>query len=154
MSSEIILVFLRVVSAALLLLFLSVIVMLIWRDLKVALRSIDLERRIYGRLIVGHQTKQGFLPTGSVYPLLMLTSIGRSPTNGIAIEDDFVSVDHAVIALRDGQWWIEDRQSLNGTMVNGDRLTEPMIITSGDLISIGRLTFRLEVEEPLKWSSR
>lgn len=84
--------------------------------------------------------------TGEDYPLLPLTSLGRSPTNTIPINDTFASSEHALVAMRNGQWWIEDRKSRNGTLLNDLPVTEPIVITHGDIIGIGTMKFRLELE--------
>ena len=84
---------------------------------------------------------------GRLIPLLPLTSLGRSPTNTIPIHDNYASGEHALVALRGGQWWLEDRQSRNGTMINGMPITQPVIITDGDIIGVGNLSFRLELEQ-------
>lgn len=93
-------------------------------------------REIDGRLML----------TGETYPLLPLTSLGRSPTNTIPISDSFASSEHALVAMRNGQWWIEDRKSRNGTLLNDLPVTEATVITHGDVISIGNMKFRLELE--------
>jgi len=48
--------------------------------------------------------------------------------------------------MRNGQWWIEDRKSRNGTLLNDLPVTEAMVITHGDIIGIGNMKFRLELE--------
>jgi len=65
------------------------------------------------------------------------TLIGRSP-------DCVVSRRHALLAERDGRWFVEDQGSLNGTFVNRDRV-ESAELSDGDELQIGkyRLTFLL-----------
>ncbi len=87
-----------------------------------------------------------FLLTGTVYPLTALTSIGRSPTNSIPIDDNFASSEHALVALRNGQWWLEDRSSRNGTLLNGMQVTQPVIVTDGDIITIGKIALRIDLD--------
>ena len=77
------------------------------------------------------------LKTGQNYPLLPLTSLGRSPTNSVPIEDNFASGEHAVLARRSDQWWLEDRRSRNGTTLNGENLFEPTYLRSGDRLNLG-----------------
>src|SRR5690606_24131891 len=105
----------------------------------------EAKRRSYGRLSEVQQLDSSYVAIQS-YPLLPLTSIGRSPTNTIVIDDDFASGEHALVALRNGQWWLEDRQSRNGTTINGVPITQPVIITDGDIIGVGNMQFRLELE--------
>ncbi|MCA9893972.1 MAG: FHA domain-containing protein, partial [Anaerolineae bacterium] len=42
--------------------------------------------------------------------------------------------------------WLEDRNSRNGTSLNGERIDGPIIITHGDVVGIGNFGFRLELE--------
>jgi pSer/pThr/pTyr-binding forkhead associated (FHA) protein len=119
---------------------------IIWREYqKIAIGS-DLQRRSYGRLVVMREIDGQVLVTGESYALLPITSLGRSPTNIIPINDTFASSEHAIIALRNGRWWLEDRHSRNGTLLNDLPVNQPMIITQGDVISIGKIKFRLELE--------
>jgi pSer/pThr/pTyr-binding forkhead associated (FHA) protein len=46
-------------------------------------------------------------------------TIGRSPHNDIVIDNRAVSAEHAVIVTRDGDSFLEDLNSTNGTNVNG-----------------------------------
>jgi len=70
------------------------------------------------------------------------TTIGSSPDCAVFLDDVTVSRKHAVVAERDGHWFIEDQGSLNGTFVNRRRV-ESAELTDGDEIQIGkyRLTF-------------
>lgn len=146
MSLETTLFLLRLISALLLVGFLAAIFILLWREFHRSTRAQPLLRRSYGRLIVLHQIDGRYLTTGESYPLQPLTSLGRSPTNTIRIEDTFASGEHALLALRHNQWWLEDRQSRNGTLLNDVPITQPVVITAGDIIGIGSLRFRLELE--------
>lgn len=53
-----------------------------------------------------------------------LTSIGSAPGNDLCITSDFVSAHHCRIENRDGQFFIKDFGSTNGTLVNGHRVIE------------------------------
>jgi pSer/pThr/pTyr-binding forkhead associated (FHA) protein len=70
------------------------------------------------------------------------TTIGRSPDCPVFLDDVTVSRKHAVVAERNGHWFIEDQGSLNGTFVNRKRV-ESAELSDGDEIQIGkyRLTF-------------
>ncbi|MFN8531692.1 MAG: FHA domain-containing protein [Anaerolineae bacterium] len=137
---------LRLAGSAILLLFLAMLFVILWRDVRGAAVAIEASRRTYGRLIVLQTVDDEEIATGKAYPLLPLTSIGRSPTNTIPIEDTFASGEHALIAMRAGVWWLEDRRSRNGTLLNGMDVTEPVIVTDGDILGIGSLKFRIELE--------
>ena len=136
----------RIASALLLMIFVISLFVLIWRDYRTAAIEIEASRRVYGHLIGLHEIDGTYTPTGEVYPLMPLTSLGRAPTNSIRLDDQFASSDHAVVALRNGIWWLEDRQSRNGTSLNNLELDQPVIVTDGDIINIGTTHFRIELE--------
>ncbi|GAB4509437.1 MAG: hypothetical protein OHK0046_04390 [Anaerolineae bacterium] len=145
MSTDVALFILRVLSATLLLVLLVAIFMLILRDYQSTVGSKTRTVR-YGRL-VGLQMIDGtYVVVGEVYPLLPLTRLGRSPTNNVVIKDNFASSEHAQVVLRDGQWWLEDRHSRNGTTLNEIPINQPVVMTTGDIIGIGNKRYRLELE--------
>jgi pSer/pThr/pTyr-binding forkhead associated (FHA) protein/uncharacterized RDD family membrane protein YckC len=80
-----------------------------------------------------------------------IVSIGRDPSNDVILPDAMVSRRHAVIEYRGNQYFLRDCNSSNGSVVNGDRVSERGL-RDGDLVAIGtaRLLFReeLELEEP------
>jgi len=46
--------------------------------------------------------------------------LGRYPSNDIVIPDPYVSRRHARIYYKDGEWYIEDLDSTNGTIINNE----------------------------------
>lgn len=71
--------------------------------------------------------------------------LGRSPDNDIVIPDSSVSRAHALLAVKGYRWQIEDLQSSNGVLINGERI-ESATLRNGDLITIGRAEFRFDSE--------
>jgi len=69
---------------------------------------------------------------------IQLIKIGRSEKNDIVIEDSSVSRFHLEL-FRDeeGNVFITDLGSTNGTTVNGSRLTEPLILMANDIVKAG-----------------
>ena len=68
-----------------------------------------------------------------------LVTIGREVTSDITIPNAIVSRHHAELEEIDGAYWITDKKSTNGTMLNG-QLLEPyqsQQLKSGDIIRIG-----------------
>ncbi len=63
-------------------------------------------------------------------------TVGRSPQASIFIDNPAVSFDHAKIYFQDGEFYVEDLNSLNGTFVNGKRITQ-RVLRGGDLIEVG-----------------
>jgi uncharacterized RDD family membrane protein YckC len=76
-----------------------------------------------------------------------LLSIGRDPSNDLVLPDAMVSRRHAVIEFRGNQFYLRDCNSSNGSLVNGDRVSERSL-RDGDLVAIGtaRLLFRDDVD--------
>lgn len=67
---------------------------------------------------------------------------GRHPDGEIVLDDISVSRYHAHIRWHNGEYWISDVGSLNGTYVNGVQV-ESLPLADGDEIKIGvfRLSF-------------
>jgi hypothetical protein len=81
--------------------------------------------------------RQGPTP-GVTFPLEgdQLT-IGRDSSNGVAINDSEVSRKHARLGFQGGKYVLEDLGSTNGTFVNGQRLSGPVVLKPGDVVSLG-----------------
>lgn len=75
-----------------------------------------------------------------------VVSIGRDPSNDLVLSDSMVSRRHAILEHRENHYVLRDNGSSNGTLVNGDRVSEEKTLRDGDLVSIGsaRLLFRLD----------
>ncbi|WP_031075286.1 DUF1707 and FHA domain-containing protein [Streptomyces sp. NRRL S-118] len=69
--------------------------------------------------------------------------IGRDPANGLRLSHETVSRMHAELRLQDGLWVLRDLGSTNGTTVNGRRVTGTVAVQDGDLVTFGRMGFRL-----------
>ena len=76
----------------------------------------------------------------------LVTSIGRLPSNTITISDTYASSQHALVSWKEEQWWLEDRGSRNGTLLNETRIVDPTVVSAGDVIGIGHTKLRLELE--------
>ncbi|MEL6403922.1 MAG: FHA domain-containing protein [Chloroflexota bacterium] len=137
---------LRLLSGIILMLILGAFFVVLWRDYRSAAAQVEITRRTYGTLAKHIEVDNMLAPTGDTFPLRPLTSIGRSPTNSIVIQDDFASGEHALVSLKEGRWWLEDRSSRNGTLLNGDRVSSPIIITDEDIISIGNSHFKITLD--------
>jgi pSer/pThr/pTyr-binding forkhead associated (FHA) protein len=65
-----------------------------------------------------------------------IIKIGRDNSNDIAINEPRISRNHAIITdLKDGTYEIKDLGSTNGTFVNGERITQ-IIIIPGDKVEV------------------
>lgn len=82
---------------------------------------------------------------GIVIPLAGVVGLGRAADSALNIDDDYASTRHAQL-IRDeqGQWWLEDLASTNGTALNATLIHEPTQVQAGDTIRIGRTVMRLD----------
>lgn len=82
------------------------------------------------------------------YPLTAFNTLGRHPDNSIQVLDRIVSKEHARVTLApNGRWVLRDAGSLNGTMVNGERVGEA-VLNDGDRIQLGNTTFQFTEDQP------
>ena len=66
-------------------------------------------------------------------------TVGRGGGCGVVLaEDSFVSTVHARVFKRDGDVWVEDLGSRNGTLLNGHALTVAQPLRRGDQLQFGR----------------
>lgn len=64
--------------------------------------------------------------------------LGRDPLSDVPISDLAVSTRHAKLSFHDGQWWVDDLGSKNGTRLNSGMVTGSTVLTSGDEIRCGK----------------
>src|SRR5580765_4405754 len=68
--------------------------------------------------------------------------IGRNEGNTIVLEDDLASRNHAIVQTSEsGVYYLTDLGSTNGTLVNGSRVTVPVVLRPGDKVQIGNHSF-------------
>lgn len=71
--------------------------------------------------------------------------VGRSPDSALVLGDTYSSSRHARFFLKQGQWWVEDLQSTNGTYIKGQKITAPVQLQPGMAVTIGRTTMELRL---------
>jgi class 3 adenylate cyclase len=64
-------------------------------------------------------------------------TVGRGDDAGLLIDDPEISRVHAVIGSTAEGLEIRDLGSLNGTLVNGERISSPTLLAPGDVVKIG-----------------
>jgi transcriptional regulator with GAF, ATPase, and Fis domain len=75
-------------------------------------------------------------------------TIGREPSNGIAIVDPSVSRKHCLLSAQNGRFRVRDLDSRNGTLVNGAGVEERWL-QHGDEIAAGDSSFLFLLEDDL-----
>jgi pSer/pThr/pTyr-binding forkhead associated (FHA) protein len=68
-------------------------------------------------------------------------SIGRSADNDVVLDDPKVSRFHAEIFKREGQYFISDLNTANGTKVGGKTIRQLEPLDNGNRIGIGDNVF-------------
>ncbi len=81
--------------------------------------------------------------SGTIYPLTKdETSIGSSEKTDIVIANRKISAVHACIRFQDGRFHLSDKDSENGTYVNGNRMSvESRVLNDNDEIRIDESVF-------------
>ncbi|WP_430779656.1 FHA domain-containing protein FhaB/FipA [Actinoplanes sp. G11-F43] len=70
-------------------------------------------------------------------------TIGRAEDSTLVITDDFASARHARLVPREGQWFVEDLGSTNGTYLDRGKVSGPTPVPLGVPIRIGRTSLEL-----------
>ena len=85
--------------------------------------------------------------TGAVFPVRKnIVSIGRDLGNDLVIDSPEVSRFHAELQCLPGSVSVSDRDSLNGTFVNGIPVQGAQVIESGDQVMFGTTICRYWVD--------
>jgi pSer/pThr/pTyr-binding forkhead associated (FHA) protein len=74
-------------------------------------------------------------------------TIGRDPACECPIEDDSISARHTRLSYHHNQWWLEDLDSTNGTLINQEKLAIPTVVISGDEFRCGKTSFTITLPE-------
>jgi len=116
----------------------------LWKDIQQQAHLIASRKIPTIRLMVEHETLEPYTTHFSQPEIL----IGRDPVADVHAEDEILSARHARLTYHHLQWWLEDLNSTNGTLLNGERLYTPTIVVSGDQVECGKfsLTIGLAVE--------
>jgi pSer/pThr/pTyr-binding forkhead associated (FHA) protein len=138
--SAIIFLVLRILLAALLYGFLGLAFYTLWRDIK-----------RQGQLLAARQPPPITLTTDLDTETLTRQYscpeiiLGRESTCDYPLNDQTVSSRHARLSYHQSQWWLEDLASTNGTYLNGEPVTAPVVITNGDELRLGQVGLKIAI---------
>ncbi|NIM20536.1 MAG: FHA domain-containing protein [Candidatus Latescibacteria bacterium] len=96
---------------------------------------------LYLRIAIGTEKERILSLTDDQFPL----SIGRDNKNKLPIDNSAVSRYHAVITSHNGNFYLEDLNSTNGTFLNGRQILKDRI-NPGDAIRIANVGIAVEAE--------
>jgi pSer/pThr/pTyr-binding forkhead associated (FHA) protein len=136
MNGQVLLV-LRLLLAASLYAFLGAALWVLWRDLRRQAESVVSSQSPPISLLRDGQTSFTFNKPE--------VTIGRDLACDATLEDSTVSTEHARLSFHHNQWWLEDLQSTNGTFLNEERVTAPIVITTGDDLRCGQVVLNIRV---------
>jgi pSer/pThr/pTyr-binding forkhead associated (FHA) protein len=88
--------------------------------------------------------RSGSLKGQRLYVKVPIVNIGRADYNDIVIPDDSVSSQHAKLTRREGVWMLTDLGSTNGTLVDGERVTEDIPLAPGAFVRFGDIQLVFE----------
>lgn len=63
--------------------------------------------------------------------------LGRDPDCDFVIPDETISLRHCQLTFHHKRWWANDMNSTNGSYLNDNLITTPVILTNGDGLRIG-----------------
>jgi hypothetical protein len=131
---------LRLAMALALYAFLGWAIYTLWRDIK---RQSELlaARRIPEITLVNHIGDET-ISHEFVVPELV---VGRDKSCDLMLDEKTVSAEHARLSYHHGNWWVEDLQSRNGTLLNLELLAAQAVLTSGDELQVGQVKLRIEI---------
>ncbi|MDY3551221.1 sigma 54-interacting transcriptional regulator [Gemmata sp. JC717] len=84
-------------------------------------------------------------PTLDLSPTGQPVTLGRSRDNTVILRDEMASRTHAKVYFEDGRWHVRDF-GLNGTRVDGLRVSGATELTDGQRIKIGEVVLRFVLE--------
>ncbi len=135
MTPALLLLAMRVLLALLLYAFLVLVLVTLWKDLRKARAE---PAAPTAHLVIVEGPGQG-----GCRPLSQVNTLGRAADNTLSLADETVSAYHARLSYHGGQWWLEDLGSRNGSWVNDIPVDQPLVITYGDVIRLGRVRLHL-----------
>jgi ABC-type multidrug transport system ATPase subunit/pSer/pThr/pTyr-binding forkhead associated (FHA) protein len=68
-----------------------------------------------------------------------VTRLGRDPSNEVHLDHPTVSLFHAVISKQNANFTIEDKNSTNGTYLNGERIRGRVQLKARDRVALGAI---------------
>lgn len=93
---------------------------------------------VNGRSVLARLTIQSGPMKGRSYRFHQdVTTVGRTNGNDLVISGLTVSRRHARLWFSEGNWYLEDVGSANGTLVNNVRIYQPVLLHDNDVINFG-----------------
>jgi pSer/pThr/pTyr-binding forkhead associated (FHA) protein len=132
---------LRLTLAVSLYAFLGLAFVSLWRDIKqqgalLASRKVPPISLTIARGELALQTRNFTIPE---------VTIGRDPACEFPVDDEAISARHARLSFHHNQWWLEDLDSTNGTLLNQEKLAMPTVVMPDDEFKCGMTSFVISI---------
>ena len=70
-------------------------------------------------------------------------TIGRSADNDLVIDDQTISGKHCKVTFENGQYFLTDLESTNGTSVNGEKISK-IALSAGQTVELGKVKINVQ----------
>jgi pSer/pThr/pTyr-binding forkhead associated (FHA) protein len=92
------------------------------------------------RLLISEGSNAGVAVPLGTEPILL----GRGADATVRLDDDYVSTRHARFVPHGDDWYVEDLGSTNGTYIGSQRITTPMVVSTGVQVRLGKTIAELK----------
>lgn len=119
-------------------LFIFSIIRLIYLDIR-SMDSFSLAGRPYLKLLsrrdtISYKVKDHYIIDEKI-------TLGRDKQNDIVLKDPFISKNHMMIVEDEGDYFLEDLNSANGTYLNRGKVEDIVSLKNGDVVEVGNVEF-------------
>lgn len=130
------------------LILVGLVYLFVWRVMRVMMKGSQHDSLIsdLGAYLIVSDPGKSKLPRGQTYILDVHSTIGKSSTNLIVVNDSYVSDNHTVIQFIEDRWIMRDINSTNSTYINNLKVIGPVELAHNDIISIGSVKFRMFIQ--------
>lgn len=132
---------LRILIASSLFAFVGWVIWIMYADLK--LHSQNIAKRMPTAIVFTTVSDRGQQVFQFREPEFIL---GRDPSCKFHFPDSTLSAKHARFTFHHRQWWVEDLKSTNGTYIRNDPVTTGIVLTNGDSLRCGSVSFMISFE--------
>jgi hypothetical protein len=70
-------------------------------------------------------------------------TIGRAGDSDLVVDDEFTSTHHAKLVVINGDWFIQDLDSTNGTLLDGKKVVTTIVVPMNTQVRVGQTSFEL-----------
>lgn len=74
-------------------------------------------------------------------------TVGRKPGSSLQLNFKTISSNHAQLITHNGELWVEDLGSTNGTYVNGKKIVDRIRLNEADLVQFADIAYRVKFDQ-------